>query len=198
MAVRFMNYARVRHCQVPSIEDGPGWLFLMQHYGLPTRLLDWSQSPLTALFFAVREEAFADQDAIVWGLAPTRLNLEQTGKAAILGIGNDLVRPVFRDAWRAAGSSSTDGKILAITAQHVDVRQMVQASEFTLHGTPVPLEEQANSHKFLVKVMVPAGMKKGLGQALKLLHLTDSYFFPDLEHLAQDLQKTAFAVDENT
>ena len=45
------------------------WLFVMQHYGMPTRLLDWTESHLLALYFAVNEYS-NNSDACVWVLDP--------------------------------------------------------------------------------------------------------------------------------
>ena len=55
----------------PEKHNYAAWVSIMQHYGLPTRMLDWSQSPLIASFFASETyQTTYDMDAGIWILAP--------------------------------------------------------------------------------------------------------------------------------
>lgn len=69
---RFMQNA-TPHIDVPPREEWE-WIFLMQHHRAFTRLLDWTESPLAALYFAVGNKAHWRVDAAVWCLKPVALN----------------------------------------------------------------------------------------------------------------------------
>jgi hypothetical protein len=56
--------------------ENSGWnrYFLMQHYKIKTRLLDWTENALLALFFAIEDQSTFKDDARVWVLKPYQLN----------------------------------------------------------------------------------------------------------------------------
>src|SRR6516162_4373931 len=75
LTFHFLNLARSRHSRCPQDSDFGSWLFLMQHYRLPTRILDWSLSPLVAAHFVVANAHHDDRDGAIWALTATRLNV---------------------------------------------------------------------------------------------------------------------------
>ena len=71
----FTKYASIED---PTLKDSV-WkqMIVGQHYGLPTRLLDWTYSPLVALHFAMSENDFnqlSKHDCVVWRMDMTDVN----------------------------------------------------------------------------------------------------------------------------
>jgi hypothetical protein len=64
--------------RLPTFDDTPSWFALARHYGVPTRLLDWTDSSSVALFFACDDLERAaddpDQSSAVWALNATLIH----------------------------------------------------------------------------------------------------------------------------
>jgi hypothetical protein len=66
LLLEFQRRAQQHQLPMPPNDQHVDWLTTMQHYRVPTRLLDWTRSPYVALYFAMEEER--DGDAALWAI----------------------------------------------------------------------------------------------------------------------------------
>jgi hypothetical protein len=173
------------HRPCPAADDWLRWLFLAQHYGLPTRLLDWSESPLVAAYFAVRDHHMDEEDGCLWALWPTGLNLVSNAANGLVQIADERVGEIAKSAFTGHESSK---EILAIDGQEIDPRMLAQLSRFTLHSLQTPLESVRESEVWLRQYVIPKSDKKKIRTQLAALGIRRSNLFPDLESLAGELK----------
>lgn len=192
ITTRFKARAPSRYPGCPEANDLAGWLFLMQHYGLPTRLLDWSESPLTGLHFAVRDRQYDGDNGALWALDPTRMNEIFLGLKGTLDPRDRPVGPLFDI--HASLDECDHRNVAALTPRQSDLRAMVQLSSFTIHAKGQPLESLEEHASYLIKIRVDGSSKRTIRTRLAKLGITDSSLFPDLEHLAEDEKRRCFCL----
>lgn len=183
---RFRARAALRMKEPPGSKDFSAWLSLMQHYGLPTRLLDWSRSPLVAAYFACDEGSNAANDeAAIWVLLPHRMNGVGLGSDLTYPIDADSVRKYIEPAFRR--KDTTEGFVAVMAVEH-DMRMLVQQGNFTIHSSRAPLERAKSAHEYIVKMLVTASDKHVIRRELRLLNVVRGDLFPDLANLAEELR----------
>lgn len=166
--------------------DDWDWYFLMQHYGLPTRLLDWSESALVALLFAVLDED-ASRDGAVWVLDPFVLNREVTKKGDILySHGDRVLRRYLSPAWES--STPIPKTPIAFDPPYNSKRLVAQRGRFTIHGSDRRgVDAYALLRKRLLKIVVPGAEKWRVKEQLAFAGITESVIYPDLAGLSRDI-----------
>ena len=147
-------------------------LALAQHHGAPTRLVDWSTTPLVAGWFAVRPYP-EDGDAQIYALDVTRSDLEilDTKSGQTAG-GTKVDDPI----------ALRKGLYLIETAQ-VSRRITTQRGIFTLHGQPTTPLAVPDAETF----SIPFALRTEFQSRLMDLGIDASHIFPDIDGLCRSL-----------
>lgn len=147
-------------------------LTLAQHYGLPTRLMDWTNNPLVAAYFSIGSE---DHD--------------QT-EGAIHKIGyrhycNELPECPFWDAKPCTICGKTHDPEWDIFAPpHITKRLANQSSVFTIHFHPWKEVKTLANHK---KYVITTPLKEELTNMLPKLGIRSDILFPDLSGIVNEI-----------
>lgn len=171
------------------------WLFAMQHHGLPTRLLDWTESYLIALYFAVRDGA-GEHDATLWVTSPWWLNRMALGQwpDTIYAPDVEHVAP-----WRVGAPAKDMPKAaLAIRGAYGSARIQAQRGVFTIHGSQRDgldaLARCTDSDACLRKLVIPAASVVDVRLELSRAGITESLVFPELPGLCREMKSFFFGV----
>ena len=174
-----------------SPKDDFDWMFLMQHYGVPTRLLDWSESPLTSLYFAIFDEEHDDIDSALWMLKPIELN-----KLANIKTTEKNFIPSFDDEYlknynivNVNSNSRVEMSPVATIATRNNSRIQAQLGVFTIHHLDrKPLDEFCLNNE-IVKYRIPSTAKENIRKELDLLSVNKFSLFPELSSIGEILKK---------
>jgi hypothetical protein len=189
----FRKYAHTEGEHADSIWD---WLALGQHRGLPTRLLDWTYSPLVALHFATASPGEFDQDAVVWCVNFVEANKRLPAKLKQI-MERDGSETVTVDMLNAIGDLEQFDALarrpflVFMEPPAVDRRILNQWALFSLMSSPrAHMRDWLEEHPDLCRrVVVPAALKWEIRDKLDQANVNERILFPDLDGLSRWLTR---------
>lgn len=184
LLTRFKQSAAMLASHKP--ESSFDWIFLMQHYGVPTRLLDWTENPLVATYFAV-ENLEKEEDAAVWLLHPNQLNTH----AHINDKDEADYIPAFDDD-EVQGYSTERVRLdkrmnllpIATIATRNNPRIQAQLGTFTIHHNEIKPIEEVGDGSHCEKFIIPHEAKEQIRSELSILGVNRLTLFPEMASIS--------------
>jgi FRG domain len=170
--------------------------FLMQHSGAPTRLLDWTEAALIALYFAIRDKQNKN-DAAVWVLDPWWLNKEVLhvpevippgAEAGLFKVDSERYKPWLPDRYEVE-TELKENLPVAVYPTHFAKRISSQRSCFTIHGSdPRGFDKLPGGQSMrLAKITIPGSAIHNIEESLSIAGIDEVTVFPDLDGLGRYL-----------
>ena len=191
------NFKKYAHRNVVARDSYWHWLSMAQHHGLPTRLLDWTHSPLVAMHFATANTEKFGLDGAVWCIDYERTHL--------------LLPDAVRKTLQNEGANTFTTELLAEAVSSLEELDQMSDSPYLLFFEPPSMDDRivnqyalfsvmSNSrlglddwiveHPDLCrKVVIPASLKWEIRDKLDQCNVTERVLFPGLDGLSRWLHR---------
>src|SRR4051812_6551056 len=191
------NFRKYAHREAPGPTQWD-WLSLAQHHGLPTRLLDWTFSPLVALHFGTA--SWAEEDAVLLAvdcegaheMLPDALH-EALGREGALVFTTEMLASCASDLDELddVGRACDDPFVLFFEPPSLDERIVNQAAVLSAISNPeFQMEDWLDAHPELCrKWRIPPEVKEEVRERLDQANVNERVLLPDLDGLAAWLRR---------
>ena len=191
------NFKKYAHRSVVERDALWHWLSVAQHYGLPTRLLDWTYSPLIALHFATANIHKFDRDGVIWAvnyrrahqLLPERLRSKLNDEGA-----NVFTVEMLTETVSSLTEFETEDELDAVIffePPSIDDRIVNQYAFFSVMADPHRiLNDWLRQHPSLWhRIVIPAELKWEVRDKLDQANINERVMFPGLDGLSHWLTR---------
>jgi len=190
------NFKKYAHRAVVSQDSIWHWIAMGKHYGLPTRLLDWSHSPFVAMHFATANIEKMSEDGVIWvldyarahELLPINLKAQLRSEGASLFTTELLAKSVrsLEELAEMAGDF-----VVFLEPPSIDDRIVNQFALFSLlPDARTVFDSWLEKHpEVWRKIVIPAGLKWEIRDKLDQANITERVLFPGMDGLSRWLKR---------
>jgi hypothetical protein len=177
------TYSDMRH--LPKPDDYLSWLSLMQHYGAPTRLLDFSLSPYVAVFFALEG---AVQNSAVWAIEKDHLKEDLHHKFPF-EYHEDIFFDLKEDVFNTIFTENKIKCVFPVRPVLADRRYLLQQAIFvSLGNSNETFMQQLEAYQWpqylpehILKIVIPSEIREEALWDLSRMNIHRATLFGDLE-----------------